>query len=236
MSLPSSSGVMPAAMAAAAPPDDPPAVRRRVPRVVGAAEDVVVGLEVAGVEGGVGLAEDDGAGRLEAADRQGVAWSGTWSLSSGAPEVVTRPSVSYTSFTVMGRPWSTPAAAPLAVASSAAAAAARARSTSRVTIAFSAGLRCSTCARRASSTSRLEICFSRRASVSSVVVAEVGSMPARYLRHAHSRHGPKDPRIAPQVRPEGASRSGAVTVLHFRPDPHGQGSFRPGRSTVLTGC
>ena len=43
-----------------------------VPRVVGGAVDVVEGLEVAGVEGGVGLPDHDRPGRLQPGHRQGV--------------------------------------------------------------------------------------------------------------------------------------------------------------------
>ena len=46
---------------------------RRVPRVVGHPVHLVEGLQVTGVERGVGLAEDDRPGRLEPAHRQGIA-------------------------------------------------------------------------------------------------------------------------------------------------------------------
>ena len=68
MSVPSSKLVNPAATAAAAPPDDPPVMRSSVPRVVGDAEELVVGLHVARPPRQVGLAEHDGAGGLEAGD------------------------------------------------------------------------------------------------------------------------------------------------------------------------
>ena len=65
---------------------------------------------------------------------------GTYRASSAAPDVVTRPSVSNVSFTVIGSPCSGPVDSRLAMASSAATAAARARSMSQATIALSAGL------------------------------------------------------------------------------------------------
>ena len=72
MSLPSSRGVMPAATAAAAPPEDPPVRALEVPRVVRLAEHIVECLVVAGVDRGVGLADDDRAGGAEAGHGDGI--------------------------------------------------------------------------------------------------------------------------------------------------------------------
>ena len=69
MSVPSSKLVKPAATAAAEPPDEPPVVWPSVPRVVGAAEDLVEGLDVARPARRVGLAEHDRTRGLQPGDR-----------------------------------------------------------------------------------------------------------------------------------------------------------------------
>ena len=66
------SGTSPAAMAAAEPPDEPPALRVEVPRVAGGAEERVDGVGLVAALGGVGLADDDAAGRLQPLDERRV--------------------------------------------------------------------------------------------------------------------------------------------------------------------
>src|ERR1035441_8942435 len=119
MSLPSSSGGSPAATAAAAPPDDPPAVRvtshglRVIPYT---SLNVWKSPAYSGVLDLPKMMAPAAFSRPTAS----ASAAGTYSLSSAAPAVVTRPSVSHTSFTVLGSPCSGPAASPPAVAASAA--------------------------------------------------------------------------------------------------------------------
>ena len=137
MSLPTSSAVSPAASAAAAPPDDPPGVRVGIPRIVGDAVDVVVGLEIQQAKRHVGLAEDHRARRFQSLDDEIVALGDE--LECGTPQVVGSPATSNDSLIVIGTPCSGRTAA-RARALRSALPPSVARSQSSTTIAFSAGL------------------------------------------------------------------------------------------------
>ena len=67
-SEPVASGTMPAARAAAAPPEEPPGPWAWSNGFSGRAEDGVGGVAAPGELGGVGLADDDAAGRPQAGD------------------------------------------------------------------------------------------------------------------------------------------------------------------------
>ena len=155
MSVPSSKLVNPHATAAAGPPDDPPGHPRRVPRVVRRAEDLVVGLEVAGPPRDVRLAEHDARPPPSAGPPRRRRGRERGRSAPTAPPVERTPSTSMASLIVIGSPCNGPVDSPRAVAASAASAAARARSTSSVTTALTAGLRRSIRSRYRSSSSRL---------------------------------------------------------------------------------
>ena len=128
----------------------------KVPGVVGAPEDGVIGLDAAGEGGQVGLAEDDGAGLAQAGDG-GRIFLGDAVGEGGKPLTVRMPAVSKESLTVMGTPWRGPRGSPCRTASSAWAARRRAPSASRVMMALRAGLRAAMRARSASTSWREEV-------------------------------------------------------------------------------
>ena len=75
----------------------------RIIRVVGDPVDGVVALPVVEPDGHVGLAEDDRAGRLDAADDQRIL-GGPYSRASGKPQVVGAPVRLKLSLIVIGTP------------------------------------------------------------------------------------------------------------------------------------
>ena len=100
MSEPSSSAAKPAASAAAEPPDEPPGLRGRSQGLLVGRRRVVLCQSAS--ERHVGLAEDDGAGRLQ--PRDGRRPPAPKSLKGGRPQVVGRPATLKDSLTVIGRP------------------------------------------------------------------------------------------------------------------------------------
>src|SRR5437667_400624 len=134
MSLPTSSGVSPAASAAAPPPVDPPGVRAGSH---GFTVRPKIGLSAcqSARTGGTFVLPTMTAPALRTRVVAGASWSETKRDHSGTPTVVRRPVTLIDSFSVIGRPRSGPSS-PRARAVSAASAWRRARSKSRVTMAF----------------------------------------------------------------------------------------------------
>src|SRR5947209_7865527 len=134
MSLPTSSGVSPAASAAAPPPVDPPGVRAGSH---GFTVRPKIGLSAcqSARTGGTFVLPTTTAPALRTRVVAGASWSETKRDHSGTPTVVRGPVTLIASFSVIGRPRSGPSS-PRARAVSAASAWRRARSKSRVTMAF----------------------------------------------------------------------------------------------------
>ena len=80
---------------------------RNVVRVVGGSENLVVALQVAGIDRQVGFAEDDRASLAQSRDRPCIFFRDE-GVSSGAPEVVRIPAVWKESLIVIGTPWRGP--------------------------------------------------------------------------------------------------------------------------------
>ena len=138
MSEPSASGTMPEASAHAAPPLDPPALRvgstglRVVPKTV-----LKVWLPAANSGTFVFPIGTAPARRIRSTTSSSR--SGTLSANSGEPYVVSHPATSWVSLNAHGSPCSGPRSS--YGVRSASLAPSRARSSSRLTIAFSSGLR-----------------------------------------------------------------------------------------------
>jgi len=134
MSLPTSSGVSPAASAAAPPPVDPPGVRAGSH---GFTVRPKIGLSAcqSARTGGTFVLPTTTAPALRTRVVAGASWSETKRDHSGTPTVVRRPVTLIDSFSVIGSPRRGPSS-PRARAVSAASAWRRARSKSRVTMAF----------------------------------------------------------------------------------------------------
>ena len=175
-SLPRPSGVMPVARAAPSPPLEPPGVR-----------DASHGLRVAPCIALSVCQRRAKSGRLvrpigiaPAARRcatAGASTAGTASARGTTPWVVGEPATSTFSLTVIGTPWSGPAASPLARRRSASPAAWSASSPSTRTTALTRGPTASIRSRCACTTSRLDTRFSLIAAASSTAPSPHSSVP-----------------------------------------------------------